>query len=82
MKELIKKPIGCLFFGFIFCFLGFMDGGLVLQLCILFFVGIYFLELFVQTLFNKQWRIFGKNLCIWIVAVVIGMAGQYYLYKS
>lgn len=82
VKELIKKPIGCLFFGFIFCFLGFMDGGLVLQLCILFFVGIYFLGLFVQTLFNKQWHIYCKKICIWVVAVVIGMAGQFYLYKS
>lgn len=82
VKKIIRKPVGCLFFGLVFCFLGFTEGGLVLQLCILFFVAIYFFELFIQTLFHKQWRIFCVDLCIWGIAVAIGMAGQVYLYRS
>lgn len=69
-----------IFFALIFVGLGFMKQGFTLQLVFLIVLVPCFLVILIVLLLRKQWKVFFIKLSIWGLAILLGLAGQYYLY--
>ncbi|UYZ84586.1 hypothetical protein MTZ49_03210 [Entomomonas sp. E2T0] len=81
-KSKLKKDysVASIFFAVIFVGLGLLQQGLLIQVIMLFFLVPCFLLFVAISLFRRQWNVLFTKFALWLVAITLGLLGQYYLY--